>query len=193
MAYLAAASGKSPSEEQTAVYFDLLGDLPLEALQLAAQRALLESSYPTLPPVGVLRKLAVEAMAGSDRQPTADEAWGEVCRLIRDYGLMQGFEVVDEMPDGPLRRTIKALGWASLCDSTEPEIARAQFRKAYEALREKSDRLALLPPDVREMLAHVAEPAELQDERDPRNAWQVIQDEAARRRRLAAPDANEGG
>src|SRR5262249_9799575 len=133
MALLASATGKAIDDKQAEVYFELLGDLPAEALRFAAKRALLESAYPVLPPVGVLRKLAVEATNGCDREPTPDEAWNIVRRAIRDFGYRHQEEGIESLPAGPIRRAVQCLGWQSLCDSTEPEICRAQFRKAFEA------------------------------------------------------------
>jgi hypothetical protein len=192
MAFLSATTGKQVPEDMAEGYFALLGDLPLEALQVAAQRALLESSYPVLPPVGVLRKLAVEAMNASDREPTADEAWGTVLRAISRFGLMREPEALESLPDGPVRRAAECLGWRSLCDSTEPEISRAQYRKAFEGLQGRDDRQRLLPPALRDALDHVAAAMPELAGPDRRNSWEVIQDEATRRR-LAAPESSEPG
>src|SRR5690348_7985347 len=62
MAYLGAGCGKELNKDGLRVYYDLLGDLPLTALQCAAKRALLENAFPVFPQVGTLRKLATEAM-----------------------------------------------------------------------------------------------------------------------------------
>jgi hypothetical protein len=192
IAYLAAASGKSPTQEQAEVYFDLLGDLPAEALQFAAKRALLESCYPVLPPVGTLRKLAVDAMNGADREPTPDEAWELVRRAIGRFGYRREQAALDALPEGAVRRAAECLGWQSLCDSTEPEICRAQYRKAYESLQSRRERQRLLPGGMIEMLERIGTLPKLPELQgyDHRNAWQVKHDSAAQRR-LVAPQPSE--
>lgn len=150
--YLAAGVGRDVSDAQLEVYFDLLGDLPADVLRRAAQRALLESQYPTLPPVGVLRRLAAEAMA--PRQLAACEAWGLTLRAVEAFGYDQELRGLESLP--PLvRRAAECLGWQTICASTEPEICRAQFAKAFEALAGREQRESLLPPSLREALGRV--------------------------------------
>ncbi len=155
MAYLSAGCARPVTKEQAEVYWDLLGDLPLPALRLAAQRALLEGQYPTLPPVGVLRRLAVAAEG-----LTAAEAWG----LVRSAMNRLGYTATDE----DLRRALPpvaaaaalALGWRNLCDSTEPHISYAQFRDAYEALAGRARRESLLPAPLKEALRQIGREVE---------------------------------
>jgi hypothetical protein len=79
MAYLGSAVGKEPTREQAEVYFDLLGDLPTDALQLAAKRAALEHKIATLPPAGLIREHAA-ALAAKLPRPVA-ESWQAVSEL----------------------------------------------------------------------------------------------------------------
>ena len=58
--YLAAGTCRAFTEDQAEVYYELLGDLPLEALQLATKQALLEWVHPSIPPVALLRRHALE-------------------------------------------------------------------------------------------------------------------------------------
>lgn len=154
MAFISAAVGKPVSEETVRVYFDLLGDLPLLALHLAAKRAVLESQYPTLPPVGTLRRLAVEAMQPSRLPP--DEAWELTRKAILRFGYYREEAGLVSLPD-EVRRAAECLGWQSLCDSTQPEVCRAQFRKAYESLSERKQRMDLLPQSMRKTIAQLSQ------------------------------------
>jgi hypothetical protein len=187
MAYVSAAVNKPVAENTARVYFDLLGDLPAPALEAAAKQALLESAYPTLPPVGTLRRLAVEALCAKDALPSPEEAWELTRRALVAYGYCREEQGLASLPDGPVRRAAECLGWQSLCESTEPEIVRAQYRKAYESLAGRAQRQRLLPAPLVGLLESVGgmEPA---NGFDRRNAWQVVQDEA-KRRRLRIHDA----
>jgi hypothetical protein len=155
MAYLGEGTGKPLSVPGAEVYFDLLGDLPAAALQVAARRALLEGQFPVFPPPGVLRRLAVEALMAGRGDPPPEEAWDLVRQAISAFGYYRGEAAMGWLP--PLVwRAVKSLGWLAMCDSTEPEILRAQFRRAYESLYERAHREALLPAHVRAALAEVA-------------------------------------
>lgn len=154
-AYLAAAVGKPMPAEQIEVYFSLLGDLSAQVLWAAAKQAILENQYPTIPPVGVLRKLATEAMNGAEITRTADEAWGLVVDAIRMYGWPNPEAGKASLP--PLvRKAVECFHWQDLCDASNPEVVRAQFRKAYEAIAEREKRQALQPIALKDSLAAIA-------------------------------------
>lgn len=154
MAYLAAGSGKALSREATEVYYDLLGDLPEQALQAAARRALLEGQYPTFPPAGTLRKLAVEA--AEPGLPPAAEAYRMVLGVLNaPAGLRPG--LVEALPVAA-RQAAEAMGWKSMGDSTEPEVCRAQFTRCYEQYATRQQRERLLPATLRRQLEMLARP-----------------------------------
>ncbi len=152
LAYLSAAVNKPVPREQAEVYFDLLADLPAAAVQAAARQALVESAYPTIPPVGTIRRLAVGACRG--RELTAYEAWGLVLEAIRRFGLDGKRRALESLPP-VAAAAAEALGWKSLCDATEVETARAQFRQAFETLAGREQREASLPPSLRSSLAQI--------------------------------------
>lgn len=154
MAYLGAACDRQVTREQAEVYFDLLGDLPLPVLQAAARRAVLESQYPTLPPVGVLRRLAVEA---ADAEPVKDaqEAVDLVRRAVSRYGYNRVGEALATLPP-VVSKAVEAFGWRRLCYSTDGAIIWAQFRDSYEALAGRERRQRLLPEPLKRQLAALA-------------------------------------
>jgi hypothetical protein len=129
--YLGEGTGKPLSLPAAEVYWDLLSDLPLAALRVAAKQALLEGQYPVFPPAGVLRRLAVEALMYGRGDPAPEEAWALVRRALSEFGYYREAAGLASLP-GLVRRAAELLGWQSMCDSTEPEILRAQFRKVYE-------------------------------------------------------------
>jgi len=92
MAYLAAGCGKALSEDALNVYFDLLRDLSIGVLQVAAQRALLEGQYPVFPSVGTLRQLAVETL----RWASAPDKFQEEYRFKRALRPGSGIALLTE-------------------------------------------------------------------------------------------------
>lgn len=152
MAYLAAGMGKPVPAETAEVYYDLLGDLPLPALQAAARLVLLQHHYATFPPVALLRQEAVKVMAGAEGVMAGAEAWEIVRRLIARYGWSGGRQAFEQMP--PLvRRAADCLGWTEMCDSTQPEVCRVQFMRAFDAIAAGQRREAMLPAPLRESIA----------------------------------------
>jgi hypothetical protein len=149
LAYLSAGVGKPVAEATAEVYWDLLGDLPLPALQRAAQRALLESAYPTLPTVGTLRELA----AAGETLPAA-EAWSLIRTAMARHGLTGEVKALACLP--PLvAQAAAALGWRNLCDAREAQTVYAQFRDAYEAVVGRDRREHLLPAPLKAELRQI--------------------------------------
>jgi hypothetical protein len=154
IAYLEAAAGKPMAPETARVYFDLLGDLPADVLLVAAKRAILESPYPTIPPVGTLRRLALEVQRPDRLAPM--EAWSLCAKAIRRFGYCREAQGLASLPPD-VRQAAECLGWQSLCDSTEEGVVRGQFCKAYEQLQKRAESMALLPEKVRHQLEAVWE------------------------------------
>lgn len=151
VAYLSAAVNKPMAREQAEVYYELLRDLPPEALKAAAKAAVAESRYPTIPTVGTLRELALESEGPV--QATWAEAWGATMEAVERYGCGRRGEGLASLPP-VARRTAEAIGWRALCDArrSEADTLRAQFRDAYGAVAEREARCRLLPPLLREQL-----------------------------------------
>lgn len=158
LAYLSSAVGKPVPNDQAAVYYDLLGDLPAEAVKLAAQRALLESRYPVIPPVGTLRALATEILRDSqgEQELPWPDAWRRALAAVATYGLARPRDALASLPDA-VRDAVEAIGWQSLCDADPADLGtlRAQFRDAYGVLREREERARLLPPRLRDEAARL--------------------------------------
>lgn len=152
IAYLESGCGKKLPANGVEVYWDLLSDLPLAALQAAAKRALLEGQYPVFPPVGTLRKLAVEALPSGRNSPSAIEAWGLLRTALVRYGYTQADKGLGSLP-ALVAKTARCLGWRELCDATMPDVIRAQFCKAYETVLGREQRERLLPPAMVKQLA----------------------------------------
>lgn len=144
MAYLSAGVGKAATLEQTRVYFDLLGDLPLPILQEAARRALMEHKYISLPPVGVIRGHAVSI---SGQRTLGPNAWELALAAVRRYGSLHETRGLATLP-ADVAEAVRAFGWRIICDATNEElgIVQTQFLKVYDTLGKRSEQTALMPP-----------------------------------------------
>jgi hypothetical protein len=72
-----------------------------------------------------------------EEHPTAGEAWTIVLDEIRRVGGNYGAPAIkNEL----IQKAVDAVGWKEICLSERPDIIRAHFTKAYEALVEKRKR-----------------------------------------------------
>jgi hypothetical protein len=197
-AWLSAAYGKPMASETAEVYFELLRDLPAEAVLAAAKRAALESRYPVIPPVGTLRQLALEM--ASPELLSAAEAWLLIHAAIKRFGFDGKAAGLASLPP-IVRRAAECVGWLTLCDRGENEWTRKDFVKHYEQLSEKEQKNRLLPPVLKAMVEGIgAAPELLPREPDTRNSTQVLVDaieagilprrQTLNRKRLPAPARN---
>ncbi len=163
MAYLAAGCGKSLPDASMEVYFDLLGDLPVEALKAAAKRVSLEHKWATFPSVAELREAASETMRGQVKDISPAEAWEIAWAVACRHDPNQSGEYVsngkkfpsqwaaitDGMPQIVLD-AINAFGARALIYGQEPiGVLRGQFLKAFEQIAARHKRQALLPASLK--------------------------------------------
>ena len=165
MAYIAAAIGKPLSAEATEVYFELLGDLPLEVLHVTAKRVVLEHKWATFPTVAELREAAAETMLGEIKGLSPAEAWAMAWKAAGR---------IDLETEGSLERAcaglpplvveaMRAFSLPALVYGKEPVgIVRAQFVRMFEQLQARAHRQALLPDGLKRQIAAIGqEPAAL--------------------------------
>jgi hypothetical protein len=150
-AFLTAGCGKVLTDDAMRVYLGLLHDLPVEAVQIAAQLALLESEYPVFPPVGKLRKGADEAMDWAAWALPPEQAWLIIEQALAAHG-EEGYYTLPEH----IRHVI-AFSWSELCsDSSDKnrEKRRARFMSSYEVRQEFHRPRRREPNRVPEFVCH---------------------------------------
>lgn len=164
MAYLAAACGKSLPDASMEVYYDLLGDLPMDALKTAAKRVSLEHKWATFPSVAELREAAAETMQGHVKGVSPAEAWEMAWDVAGRFDPDQHGEYVSNGKTYPSQwalltshlppvvlKAINAFGIMALIYGKEPiGVIRAQFMKCFEQIDAKQKRAALLPASLRQ-------------------------------------------
>lgn len=155
MAYLSSAAGSKvdPSREQAEAWYDLLGDLPADVLMAAARQAMVEHEYPTLPPVGMIRRLAVELIRPAT---SAVDAWNDVLSAVRIYGIDRRRKGLATLPPD-VARVADSL-WEIICDCPDASLTfvQKQFTEAYQAVSAQAERQALMPPAVRSLAEGLA-------------------------------------
>lgn len=84
-------------------------------------------------------------------EETAAEAWGNVAKAIRRFGWYREEDALASLNE-KTRATVKSIGWKSICESEEPEIIRAQFRKAFETMAARAKDQAMIPETFKKTL-----------------------------------------
>ncbi len=160
MAYIATAIGKPFPADAAEVYFDLLGDLPLNVLQVAAKRVVLEHKWATFPSVAELREAAAETMRGQVKELSPAEAWKIAWRAASNIDLEvdgQAGRVMAKLPELVVE-AMTTFGLPALCYGKEPVgVIRGQFIKIYEQLQARDRRRALLPDGVKREIKAIGE------------------------------------
>lgn len=148
MAYVSVSVGKPLSEDAAEVYYDLLGDLPVEAMQISAKRVVLEHRWATFPLPAEFRQAAAETMRGKINELSPPEAWALAWEAAGK---------IDAEIDGSIDRAcqslpplvfeaMRAFGINAIAYGREPVgMVRTQFLKIFEQLQSRDRRQALLP------------------------------------------------
>lgn len=130
------------------VYADRLGDIAPDLLRAAVEQVLSTRTFANLPSIGEIRLAAREIV--SCAQPSALEVYGDTiaeCSLaIRDQRAPR--------LDPAIAAIVSALGGArSLTTSKDTATDRAHFLKALEHQRRETNRLSLVSPEARKLIA----------------------------------------
>lgn len=129
LAVLSAGVGVSVTKEQAEVYYSALRDIDAETLREACRRALLLHEYRSLPPVGLIRREAMELIHG--RVPGVDQAWDMVQRMVRvwdQYEPERCRKALAALVE-PVQTVVKRFGAGAIVSG---EIEFPQFRDAYQ-------------------------------------------------------------
>jgi len=154
------------------LYFEVLHDIPLELLQNAARQCVAILKW--FPKAAEIREQALQLVIIALGVPTANDAWAEVCRRMRNPFRAReigGTVVVtitgmyEEMPAGYLtprqptaedwsspliQKTIDGIGgWTALRASDNPVSDRSQFLLAYKTYSMRQVQAARLLPETK--------------------------------------------
>jgi hypothetical protein len=162
IAFLELATGKPIHDDpaqalsRTKLYFQMLGDLPLESLRLAAERLVCERKWASFPQVAELRELAASSDRGEITTTSAGEAWGIAIKACADCDIeVEGSVSRSFAKHGVtpmIEEAIRRFGFMSLYNPENMESMRAQFRDIWNAMIEQDRRVGILPQAVRERI-----------------------------------------
>ena len=119
------------------LWHDLLGDLEGNLVKSAVKAWAMTEKWP--PTIADVRRLAAE-MSGC-LPPAPEEAWGEVMAHMRRGGK-------PEWSHHAITQTVNSIGYTEISRTTNIDVMRAHFTKAYEGYRSRSDRQVLVSPSL---------------------------------------------
>lgn len=138
---------------QLKLYALFLRDIQPEVLEAAAVQYISNNKW--FPKIAELREAALTLLTHNDLK--AEEAWGEVKKLVRRFG-SYGEWLPDEkcyrVPRStyePVNQAIAIMGWRELCGSENEAADRAHFFKIYGAVVERRNRVTMMLPELREL------------------------------------------
>ena len=147
MAVLQAGVQRTATPQTIKVYHRCLSDLSFDVLLRAAELALLQHEYATIPSIALLRKLATEQPTS---RLTALEALDLARRAINHAGgsyasADQRQAALNHIPS-EVAECLRAFGWDRICDSDQPEVLNGQWRRQWEESQARGERQRLIPP-----------------------------------------------
>lgn len=136
------------TEQAIVLYTRILDDIPEDALEAAAMD-LCSRNDPFYPTSGQWRQRALDIMLSKAGLPLAIEAWEEAYHEVGRCGDYWRYPDNPKMPKYShylIEKTVAAVGYKSILEPDNVEVLRAQFLKAYEALKGRlEDDLRTLP------------------------------------------------
>ena len=120
-------------------YERMLADLPYPVVNAAIERLLATSKF--MPTVAEIRATCLALSHGEQR--AAGEAWGDVLKALRRYGVYRTPGRDFEFEDPVVAECVRALRWDEICNSEFIQADRARFIALYDQLAAKNRTLQL--------------------------------------------------
>jgi len=135
---------KIPEATQS-TWYELLRDIPETALRAAVVRHLTSSESPFLPPVGLIRRYAIEWQHGA--LLTAGEAWQQFRAITAKWSQYDATQVsaAKRTADPVVLLCGEQIGWRNAASSEHQESLRARFMALYEDAKKAEDVRRLVP------------------------------------------------
>lgn len=160
MGFLESACGKPLPPKALDVYFELLGDLPVDVLRLSAQRVALEHPWANFPSIAELRAAAAEIVRGLVKEVSPAESWELAWRAAGRIDLEIDGSADRAMNGLPeiVQEAMRAYSIPSLVYGKDPVgVIRGQFLKIFEQLAARDRRIALLPAAMKKKIVETGD------------------------------------
>lgn len=142
------------TEQAVMLYVKVLADVPDDALEASALD-ICSRPGAFFPTAGDWRAKAMDLLLAISGVPLPIEAWEEAVKVIYRCGDYWRYPIGNrrepEYSHPLIERTVEAIGYRNILESTNTEVLRAQFLKAYEALRDRQESELRMLPAVKQV------------------------------------------
>lgn len=142
-----------PNEAAMELWYQELQDIPADLLTTGLRKWVVTEKWP--PTIAELRDVCAEIVQG--KAPDWGDAWREVVKAIGRYGIFRPEEAIASM--SPLtQEAVRRISWTEICNSSNTDTLRAQFRQVYEIVSKRQVEDRKLPAALKEAIAAVSLP-----------------------------------
>ena len=138
------------TKEAIVFYSRILHDIPDDILEASALD-ICSKPGAFFPSAGDWRQNALDLKLAKSGVPMAIEAWEEAkheCGRCGEYWRYTEGKKYPEYSHPLIEETVKAIGYVNILESDNIEVLRAQFMKAYDAFKNRSQESQRMLPDV---------------------------------------------
>lgn len=140
------------SKAAISLWYQMLQDIPMQQVNDAAQRYIMEEHFP--PTIADIRKRCFTQQATA--LPDWEQGWAELMNAIHRYGYMREAEAIASL--SPITaETVKCLGFQALCASENPEGDRIAFREIHSRYTSRARENLQLPDRLKTEYYQLAE------------------------------------
>lgn len=135
----------SDKKDTLLFWYSLFENDSPQVFMMAIGRVISTSEF--APTVAAIRK-QIEELTNPVARFTADDAWGEVTKAIRNFGTYRETEALESM--SPItRKIVTAMGYKLLCLSEDQMVDRAHFLKMFEQYKDRERKEYMLPDSLK--------------------------------------------
>jgi hypothetical protein len=149
-------------EDKVRLWGTMLQDVPYRVAEIAAMTLISQSPFP--PKLADITKKISEVMAPESTKLTGAEAWGQVMKLVSNYGFYpydppEKLEGLLQRLSPPARKVVDQIGYKNICYSPEQELGviRGQFLKMYEQVQTRDNQDNLIPAGLQKEIKKLSE------------------------------------
>jgi len=142
-------------KETFEVYYQILKDVPIEALTEAAKALMATATF--FPAISEWRNAAFDILIHRMKVPSQFEAWEEAYAKMVSIG----HGPTPEFSHPLIRRAVDCIGWNYLCMSEQIEFERPHFYKVYESFLQRANEEIRMLPDVKRAIEAGDQPTDV--------------------------------
>lgn len=132
------------------LWYQHLKDIPYKVASAALNKWVDTELW--APRISDIRRVAADIAFGKIK--SWEDAWEDALNAVSDYGMYKEKQALESL-DGFTLKTVKIIGYQTLCLSEKLSIERAAFRDIYNSMVEKEKADRLISQDLKNTIASI--------------------------------------